>query len=201
MQKPIYFYFDFSSPYAYFAAQKIDDVAMEFGGREVEWRPFLLGVAMKETNNEPLMQQPVKGEYSVNDWNRMARFMKVPWTLPIKFPSASVAAARAFYWISDTDKSKAKIFAHRCFISYFSEGLNINDADTVAEIASQVGINGCELKKAIADGVIKDKLRNETQAAIDAGVFGSPFFIVDDEKFWGSDRIWMIKRWLKTGGW
>ena len=49
--------------------------------------------------------------------------------------------------------------------------------------------------------LIKKKLRNETQAAIDAGVFGSPFFIVDDEKFWGSDRIWMIKRWLKTGGW
>ena len=54
MPKPIDFYFDFSSPYAYFAAQKIDDVAMEFGAREVEWRPFLLGVAMKETKNRIL---------------------------------------------------------------------------------------------------------------------------------------------------
>jgi len=201
MPKPIDFYFDFSSPYAYFAAQKIDDVALEFGGREVEWRPFLLGVAMKETKNEPLMHQPIKGEYSVHDWNRMARFMKVPWKMPVQFPIASIAAARAFYWISDIDKTKAKAFAHQCFSSYFSEGLNINNVDTVAEIGSQVGIDGCELKKNIADGLIKEKLRNETQAAIDAGVFGSPFFIVDDEKFWGSDRIWMIKRWLKTGGW
>ena len=201
MPKPIDFYFDFSSPYAYFAAQKIDDVAMEFGAREVEWRPFLLGVAMKETKNEPLMHQPIKGEYSVHDWNRMARFMKVPWKMPVQFPIASIAAARAFYWISDIDKTKAKAFARQCFSSYFSEGLNINNADTVAEIGLQVGIDGCELKKNIADGLIKEKLRNETQAAIDAGVFGSPFFIVDDEMFWGSDRIWMIKRWLKTGGW
>ena len=201
MPKPIDFYFDFSSPYAYFAAQKIDNVAMEFGGREVEWRPFLLGVAMKETKNEPLMHQPIKGKYSVHDWNRMARFMKVPWKMPKQFPIASIAAARAFYWISDVDKHKAKDFARECFSSYYTEGLNINDADTVAEIGSQVGIDGCELKKNIADEVIKKKLRNETQAAIDAGVFGSPFFIVDDEKFWGSDRIWMIKRWLKTGGW
>jgi 2-hydroxychromene-2-carboxylate isomerase len=201
MLKPIDFYFDFSSPYAYFAAQKIDDVAMEFGAREVEWRPFLLGVAMKETKNVPLMNQPIKGEYSVHDWNRMARFMKVPWKMPAQFPIASIAAARAFYWIYDIDKIKAKAFAHRCFSSYFSEGLNINNADVVAEIGSKVGIDGSELKKNIADGLIKEKLRNETQAAIDAGVFGSPFFIVDDEKFWGSDRIWMIKRWLKTGGW
>ena len=55
MLKPIDFYFDFSSPYAYFAADKIDHVAMEFGGREVEWRPFLLGVAMKTTQNQPLL--------------------------------------------------------------------------------------------------------------------------------------------------
>lgn len=201
MPKPIDFYFDFSSPYAYFAAQKIDDVAMEFGGREVEWRPFLLGVAMKETKNEPLMHQPIKGEYSVHDWNRMARFMKVPWKMPAQFPIASIAAARAFYWISDVDKTKAKAFARLCFSSYFSEGLNINNADIVAEIGSQVGVDGSALKENIADGLIKEKLKNETQAAIDAGVFGSPFFIVDDEKFWGSDRIWMIKRWLKTGGW
>ena len=59
MLKPIVFYFDFSSPYAYFAADKIDHVAMEFGGREVEWRPFLLGVAMKTTQNMKSSQQLV----------------------------------------------------------------------------------------------------------------------------------------------
>ena len=38
-------------------------------------------------------------------------------------------------------------------------------------------------------------------AAIEAGVFGSPFFIIDGEPFWGADRLWMVKRWLKSGGW
>jgi 2-hydroxychromene-2-carboxylate isomerase len=201
MLKPIDFYFDFSSPYAYFAADKIDHVAMEFGGREVEWRPFLLGVAMKTTHNEPLMHQPVKGEYSVQDWDRMARFMKIPWTLPSKFPIASIVAARAYYWIYDTDRIVAKEFARQCFATYFGEGRSIADVDTIGEIGSRVGIDSAELKKAIVEERIKERLKTETQEAIDAGVFGSPFFIVDDAKFWGSDRIWMIKRWLKTGGW
>ena len=41
----------------------------------------------------------------------------------------------------------------------------------------------------------------ETGKAIDAGVFGSPFYIIDGEPFWGADRLWMIRRWLKSGGW
>lgn len=201
MPNPIDFYFDFSSPYAYFAAQKIDDVAMEFGGREVEWKPFLLGVAMKTTKNEPLAHQPMKGDYSEQDWDRLARFMKVPWKMPETFPIASLAPARAFYFIYDHDKTVAKEFARACFTAYFSEGRNIANKDVVCEIGSELGIEASSLSAALHDNGVKERLKDETQAAVEAGVFGSPFFIVDDEKFWGSDRIWMIKRWLKTGGW
>ncbi len=201
MPKAIDFYFDFSSPYAYFAAQKIDDVAMEFGGRDVEWRPFLLGVAMQSTKNQPLAHQPMKGEYCTADWDRLARFMKVPWQLPEKFPIASLAPARAYYWIYDQDKALAKDFAKACFSAYFSGGSDITKPPVVGEIGGALGIDAAELEAAIADNAIKERLKDETLTAIQAGVFGSPFFIVDDEKFWGSDRIWMIKRWLKTGGW
>ena len=48
---------------------------------------------------------------------------------------------------------------------------------------------------------MKDRLRHETDAAIERGVFGSPFFIVDGEPFWGNDRIGDLDKWLETGGW
>jgi 2-hydroxychromene-2-carboxylate isomerase len=51
------------------------------------------------------------------------------------------------------------------------------------------------------DDAVKQRLKDETDAAIKKGVFGSPFFIVDGEGFWGADRLWMVKRWLKSGGW
>ena len=41
----------------------------------------------------------------------------------------------------------------------------------------------------------------ETDQAIAKGVFGSPYFIVDGEGFWGSDRMWMVKKWLQQDGW
>ena len=78
MSNPIEFYFDFSSPYAYFAAQKIDELIEGFD-RTVEWKPMLLGVALKQTGSQPLAHIPMKGEYCVHDWERLARFQELPW--------------------------------------------------------------------------------------------------------------------------
>ena len=48
---------------------------------------------------------------------------------------------------------------------------------------------------------IKDLLRREVEAAIAKGVFGSPYIIVDDEPFWGAERLDDIALWLEVGGW
>ena len=69
MSDPIEFYFDFSSPYAYFAAFKIDELAEGFS-RDVTWKPTLLGVIMKTTGNTPLTNQPVKRDYCTKEKNR-----------------------------------------------------------------------------------------------------------------------------------
>ena len=70
---PLQFFFDFSSPYGYLAAQKIDALAAQHG-RTVDWRPMLLGVVFKQTGGAPLTEVPVKGPYSKHDFARSARF-------------------------------------------------------------------------------------------------------------------------------
>jgi 2-hydroxychromene-2-carboxylate isomerase len=54
---------------------------------------------------------------------------------------------------------------------------------------------------ALADPAVKARLRAEVDAAIARGVFGSPYFVVDGEPFWGHDRLDQVERWLATGGW
>ncbi len=200
MSDPVLFYFDFSSPYGYFAAQKIDETVAEFD-RQVTWKPMMLGAAMKETGNIPLAQQPIKGDYCRRDWDRLARYMEVPWTMPDTFPIATLAAARAFYWLDDGDPALARKFARAAFHAYFGEGQDITEGETVADIAEPLGIDKDALLSAVQDPAIKERLKIETTQALEAGVFGSPFVIIDGEPFWGSDRLWMIRRWLKSGGW
>ncbi len=200
MSEPIKFYFDFSSPYAYFGALKIDGLAASFD-REVDWHPILLGAVFKNTGNVSLANQPIKSDYAKHDWERLSRFMDIPWTLPEKFPIGTMAAARAYYWLKESDPVFAKKFGLACFNKYFAEGIDITGREIVADIGEDIGLNREELLTAIASDEFKQRLRNETQAATDAGVCGAPYFIVDGEPFWGSDRLWMIKRWLKSGGW
>ncbi len=64
-----------------------------------------------------------------------------------------------------------------------------------------VGADAAAPSAALGDDPIKQRLKAEVQAAIDRGVFGSPFVIVDGEPFWGADRRDHVEAWLATGGW
>jgi len=200
MSDPIDFFFDFSSPYGYFAAARIDHVVAPFD-REVQWHPILLGPLMERTGNRPLSDQGTKSDYSIHDWDRLARFMDLPWKFPERFPIATYRTARGFYWILENKPDCAKPFAMAAFKAYFGDGLMINDAEVVGDIAASVGVDKAKVLAGIETPTIKEKLRDEVEASIERGVFGSPFAIVDGEPFWGADRFWMIKRWLKSGGW
>ncbi len=73
--------------------------------------------------------------------------------------------------------------------------------EQVAEVAGTLGIGRAELLEAVQDPAVKARLTAETDRSLERGVFGSPFFFVDDEPFWGADRLDQVERWLRTGGW
>jgi 2-hydroxychromene-2-carboxylate isomerase len=198
--QPIDFYFDFSSPYGYLAAEGIDALARRHG-RSVAWRPFLLGAVFKTTRSEPLLNIPLKGDYARRDIARSARALGIPFRLPEVFPFLSVAACRAFYWLAESDPERARELAQALYRRAFAEGGDISKPEAVAEAAEQVGIDRRALEAALQDPAVKDRLRQAVEAAIAAGVFGSPFLVVDGEPFWGHDRLDAVERWLETGGW
>jgi 2-hydroxychromene-2-carboxylate isomerase len=197
---PVDFYFDFSSPYGYIASHLAEDFEKRIG-RPLKWRPILLGASFKIMGQQPLVDVPLKGDYSRRDFARSARLHKVPYKEPAKFPIGSVAAMRAFYWLEDRDPAKARALAKKLYAAYFAEGKDIGSAAAVVEIAQSVGIDGASLAAALEDPEVKDRAKRESDAAIAAGVFGSPFLIVDGEAFWGVDRMPMAEDWIKTGGW
>ncbi|HEY4163534.1 MAG TPA: 2-hydroxychromene-2-carboxylate isomerase [Dongiaceae bacterium] len=198
--KPIEFWFDFSSPYGYLASHRIDAIGEEFG-RDVLWRPYLLGVVFKSTGQGPLVQQPLRGPYHLRDMERSARKLKVPMILPEGFPMATVAASRAFYWLEERDRRKARDLAKALYRAAFAQGRNISTPEVVAEVAAEIGIDREELKAGMADPAIRERLRAETDGAVARDIFGSPFVVIDGEPFWGNDRLDDVREWLRTGGW
>lgn len=200
MSNPIDFYFDFSSPYGYFAASRIEAIAQRHG-RTVNWRPILLGAVFKITGGAPLPSVPLKGDYSRIDLDRTARLLGLPFKLPAKFPISATAPSRAFYYLANKDPALGKRLALALFVAYFADGLDISSPEVTADIAAHAGVNRAEMVQALNDPAVKDRLRREVDAAIALGVFGSPYIVVDGEPFWGADRLDQVERWLETGGW
>lgn len=200
MAQPLDFYFDFSSPYGYFAATQIDALAAKHG-RETAWHPILLGIAFKQTGQQPLSQIPVKGTYAVRDFARTARWFGVPFRMPSRFPISGTTPSRAYYWVQERYPALAKRLALALLHAYFAEDRDISAPEITTEVAASVGIDGAALSEALNGAAVKEKLRHEVEAAMAAGVFGSPYIVVDGEPFWGSDRLDQLDRWLATGGW
>ncbi|MGB8337453.1 MAG: 2-hydroxychromene-2-carboxylate isomerase [Burkholderiales bacterium] len=200
MPAPIEFYFDFSSPYGYMAAEKIDALGAKHG-RSTDWHPVLLGAIFKVTGGQPPAGVPIKGDYFKHDFARSARLLGVPYRHPSIFPISSVAPSRAVYWLKDRDAEKSKTLARALYHAFFVEDRDIQNVEVVMDVAVTLGIKRDELTAALNDPAVKDRLKNEVQQAMDKGVFGSPYIIIDGEPFFGADRLDQVDKWLATGGW
>jgi 2-hydroxychromene-2-carboxylate isomerase len=199
MPQPIEFFFDFSSPYGYLASRKIDELGARHG-RDVVWKPILLGAVFKLTGGQPLVQIPMKGDYVQRDFARFARLLGIDLKMPENFPFSSIHAVRSFWWLEKRDPKAAHDLARHLYNKAFS-GNDIATAQAVASAAAEIGIESAALLAGIETQEVKDRTRVESDAAIARGIFGSPYIVIDGEPFWGADRLDQAAKWLETGGW
>ena len=89
--EPIDFYFDFASPYGYFAANCIDELAARHR-RAVRWHPIMMAAVFETTGGMPLPMVPVKGNYVLHDIDRTARQHGIVYRQPATFPQLLLGA-------------------------------------------------------------------------------------------------------------
>ena len=198
LRPPVQFYFDFSSPYSYIASEWVEAVAARHG-RRVQWHAVLLGATFQAAELKSPVSHPIKRDYALRDFERSARFAGLPYRQPEAFPIATQNAARVFWWLHDQDPARAVAWAHAGLRAYFTRGVVLSDAQALKGLLVDSDIDAEAAVAAASDPAWKARLKAENDAAIAAGVFGAPYFIVDNEPFWGNDRQAQIERWLASG--
>ena len=198
MSAPIDFYYDFSSPYGYLASEQIEALAARHGPA-VMWHAIVLDAQFQPQGGVKIPLALLRTEYARRDCERSAAFLGIPYKTPTPYPVHTEHAARAFQWLSDRNPDEARAFAHGVFRAYFVEGRNIAEVAVLLEIAATLGLDREEVSNAFSDLATKARLKAEIDLAEARGVFGSPFFIVEGEGFWGPDRLPQLERWLATG--
>jgi len=201
-REPIDFYFDFLSSYGYFASLRIEELAGRHG-RTVRWHSMLLGVSvMKTMGLKPLLETPLKRDYVLRDTARYMRRHRLALRRKLTDPFMDPrAAARAFYWVRRHRPGQESAFARVAFDRYWREGRDLGEPPQVAALAPEINVDPAAMLEGIESDQARTDLRDAVAASLARGVFGSPFFFVDGEPFWGSDRLEQIDDWLSSGGW
>jgi 2-hydroxychromene-2-carboxylate isomerase len=198
MSTPIDFYFDFSSPYGYIASQLIDALAARHA-RSVNWHAIVLDANFQSLERIKIPSSMMRSDYVLRDAERLAAYYGVAYKTPSSLGVNTEQAARVFHAIHDRNPKLGCQFANLVLKAYFVEDRNIAAVEELQSIAAELGIEAEEFQDAISAPASRARVKAEVDMAEARGVFGSPFFIVEGERFWGNDRLPQIERWLESG--
>ncbi len=186
MTRKLEFFYDYVSLYSYLANSQLSRIAAE-----VVYRPMLLGGVMKSVGNVPPTLVKARGNYLFKDAERWAQRYGIEYKMNPAFPQNTVSAMRLALVAQENGLLSA---VHQpLFDAMWVEQKQLSDNTVLRDIVSKSALPLEETMAEINSDRIKDKLRANTDEAVDRGAFGAPTMFVEDEMFFGNDRLEFVE--------
>lgn len=175
-------YFDFVSPYSYIALHRLEELPCP-----VACKPVLFAGLLNHWGQKGPAEIPAKRRWTYRWCTWWARSLSIPFRFPAAHPFNPLQHLRlALACDSRPDAVK------RIFLSVWMSGEHADDPGRFAALCRELGVDPARL----ADRQIKDRLRKNTEEAVQRGVFGVPSFVIDGEVFWGADAVDFLKAFI-----
>ena len=188
------FWFDYHSPWCYFASHRIGEIAHEFSA-ELIWKP----VHLANLNAAVDGRRPLEANENFLAWYRQdmrdsAAMMGLPFEQHRDYPRRPSRALRASLYAAE--QGMASGFVPAVMRGYWAEQRDISDGNWLREVARSVGLDPAALAAATISEEYKQKLNANLSEAVSAGLFGLPTVRVDGKLFWGNDRLDLLRHHL-----
>jgi 2-hydroxychromene-2-carboxylate isomerase len=176
------FLVDLGSPYAYLAAERIDDVV-----GPATWQVVLLGGIFRATGRSSWGDGPGRDVGRIEVQRRAAAqgLPEVRWPEP--WPSDGLLVARMATWADQRGTGRA--FISEALRMHFRDGRTLSDPTVVAEVARRAGLDPDDALAGATSAEAKAELRRRTDDAVSRGVFGVPSVVVGPFVVWGDDQL------------
>ena len=194
--KDIDFYFSIGSTYTYLSVTRILNVEKK-NQVKFNWKPFSVRMIMKEMNNIPFPKDKInKVNYMWRDIERRAEGYKFFAKTPVPYPLSEFDLANQIA-ILGLKMGWGVDYVRLTYKKWFQEGKEPAVEPSISEICKELGLNKDEIIIESKTKEIKDEYFLNTDAARENKIFGSPSFMVDNELFWGDDRMEDAIKWVK----
>lgn len=200
--KHITFYFDFISPYAYLAFERLP-VVLQGLSYQVTYKPVLFAAMLKHHGQLGPAEIAPKRTWTYRQVQWLAREQGTALQLPASHPFNPIGLLRLAL-ACGKDGACNRYVTETIFRHVWASGLDAGDAQRLAQLQSQlIEHKDVSLQPAQQpdDKHIKDQLKANTDQAIAAGVFGVPSLQVQEAHFWGLDALPMLRQYLGGDAW
>ncbi|MCP5467810.1 MAG: 2-hydroxychromene-2-carboxylate isomerase [Deltaproteobacteria bacterium] len=190
----IEFYFDVISPYVWLASHQLKKIQNNLN-LEIQYTPVLFAGLLDAHGNLGPAEIPAKRKYTVIDTMRWAKKYGLQYQGPPQHPFNPLKALRScLYFENNEQRAKwLSLLLDACW----SQGRDISQESTLLDLAKSLKIDGEQLLESISSPEIKNKLKQNTLQAVEHGVFGVPTFRVENQIFWGHDRLELLELHLQ----
>ncbi len=193
------YYFAPQSPWTYLGHDRFSRMA-QHAGAAVRVLPVDLGRVFAASGGLPLGQRPAQRQaWRLTELARWSAFLQLPLNLkPAFFPVAGDPAARLIIAVDLHDGSAAAMrLTGAVLAAVWAQERNIADAAALAQLLAECGLPAQRLQDAQAPAV-QARYDADTQHALERQVFGAPTYVLQDELFWGQDRLDFLQRKLQS---
>lgn len=192
------FHYDFSSPNCHVAHAKVKDLQRKGKIKNLFFSPVLLGGLFKSTNDAALPKGSLEYNYMAKNLERLSKSLGVNFKFSHdRFPVNSLRSMRGTYFAKHAGKESEYI--QEIFDACWSQDKDITQ-DSVLKliVEDSLGLDFGQFLSFIEKDETKQKLRSDTQNALERGVFGAPTFFIDGDMYWGTPEIlWYLEDELK----
>ncbi|UII73356.1 2-hydroxychromene-2-carboxylate isomerase [Pseudomonas sp. HN11] len=195
MSKTLEFFFDLGSPATYLAYTQLPALCASTGTQLI-YKPMLLGGVFKATGNASPITVPAKGRYMFDDLARYARRYNVSLQFNPNFPINTLLLMRAVTGIQLRQPERFDDLVDCLFRALWVEGRDLGDPAVVAAVFVEHGFNPEEVLALANDEAVKAALKDNTEQAVQRGVFGAPSMFVGNQLFFGQDRLDFVREAL-----
>ena len=200
--KQITFFFDFLSPYAYLAFEKLPEalLGLSYG---VDYRPTLFAGLLKRHGQLGPAEIAPKREWTYRQVLWLAHSHNIPMQMPAAHPFNPLPLLRLALACAGLDSVKAfgpglanRYVCETIFRHVWRGGADANDAQRLQALQQSL-----QPERDPASAQVKTELQANTDEAIARGLFGVPTYVVDDKVFWGFDALPMLRAYLESDAW
>ncbi|MFG1431132.1 2-hydroxychromene-2-carboxylate isomerase [Xanthobacter sp. V2C-8] len=191
-------YFSPQSGYAYLGHARLRAIARE-AGADILWRPVdILKVFAAGGSTAPARQSPQRNAYRKADIVRWANRASIPInTEPAFWPTDTLPACRLICAAQMEGLDPADLIG-ACLSAVWARDIQISERANLIRLADGVGLDGARLATLSDTVEAAERVERSTAEAIEAGVFGSPTYVVGGELYFGQDRLDFVAEKLKA---